>query len=169
MHDVSVVGVGLTPAQQDATMADLVFFLEEFGSTRAVRVELQAQEREIKRFESQIRRFLGRQGDILSSEETDKDRINSSKDRVNTEESVDETMADLDFFLQRFGSTRAVRSQLESQRKELVGLKRTVKWFLERQTMPRESGGSGGVEYLGTEPARRGVALIEGGLEDAES
>lgn len=42
MVNVKAVGADLTPAQQDEVMEDLSFFLDEFGSTSAVRLELRS-------------------------------------------------------------------------------------------------------------------------------
>ncbi|KAG6621347.1 WRKY transcription factor 19 [Phytophthora cinnamomi] len=130
MRDPSAVGSDLTPAQQDEVMADLAFFLDEFGSTRAVRTKLQEQESDIKRLDGIVRRLL--------SDEND---------------GADETMVDLDFFLRSFGSTRAVREKLLTQSQRIVGLQRTMKWLQERWNAVDES--SSDVENLGTEPASK--------------
>ncbi|KAF4128336.1 hypothetical protein GN958_ATG22414 [Phytophthora infestans] len=49
MLDVTAVGSNLTPEQQEETLSDLAYLLDEFGSTRAVRVKLSEQQREIQR------------------------------------------------------------------------------------------------------------------------
>ncbi|ETI42662.1 hypothetical protein F443_12219 [Phytophthora nicotianae P1569] len=46
MLDVTTVGSELAPAQQDSTLADLLFFLDQFGSTRAVRIKLHEQQKD---------------------------------------------------------------------------------------------------------------------------
>lgn len=117
--DVTAVGVGLTPAQRDETMTDLSFFLDEFGSTRAARIKLQEQQREIGILETQVRYLLmDRNRGLPSPQEEGKTTDSENQSPGNyefSEESVDDTMADLDFFLRIFGSTRAVREKLENQ------------------------------------------------------
>ncbi|KAL4093662.1 hypothetical protein PRIC1_011094 [Phytophthora ramorum] len=119
MLDVKAVGSDLTPAQRDETLGDVKFFLDEFGSTRAVRVKLQEQENDIKRLERLVR------GES-SHEDEEKDEDTAINSGANAVEDVDETMADLDFFLRTFGSTRAVREKLQNQTKEVVALQRTA-------------------------------------------
>ncbi|ETL89304.1 hypothetical protein L917_11707 [Phytophthora nicotianae] len=58
MLDVTTVGSELAPAQQDSTLADLLFFLDQFGSTRAVRIKLHEQQSEIRRLERQVERLM---------------------------------------------------------------------------------------------------------------
>ncbi|ETK82689.1 hypothetical protein F441_12198 [Phytophthora nicotianae CJ01A1] len=58
MLDVTMVGSELAPAQQDSTLADLLFFLDQFGSTRAVRIKLHEQQSEIRRLERQVERLM---------------------------------------------------------------------------------------------------------------
>ncbi|KAL4118451.1 hypothetical protein PRIC2_010776 [Phytophthora ramorum] len=128
MLDVTKVGADLPPAQQDETLSDLAFFLDAFGSTRAVRVKLQEQERDVRRFGGQLRRLMNLRDE--SSLEHGEIAIN---DNENTAHGVDATMEDLDFFLRTFGSTHAVRTKLETQRCYIVGLQRTVQWLHARQ------------------------------------
>lgn len=69
MLDVKTVGAELTPAQRDETMDDLHFFLDEFGSTGAVRAALQEQESSIRGLKEQVQRLLTPTGEGLQSEE----------------------------------------------------------------------------------------------------
>ncbi|KAK1940529.1 hypothetical protein P3T76_007980 [Phytophthora citrophthora] len=135
MLDIEAVGSDLPQAEQDETMADLVFFLNTFGSTQAVRLKLQEQEKDIRRLEKQVRRFLIGQGmaDVAQEERTGNREQKSSTSSGNREEDVGTIMTNLHFFLQTFGSTRAVRQKLESQSQKITGLKRTAQWFQERQ------------------------------------
>ncbi|KAE8976118.1 hypothetical protein PF007_g19344 [Phytophthora fragariae] len=155
MFDPRAVGVDLTPAQQDETLCDLAFFLDNFGSTCAVRTKLQEQESDIKRLDKKVRRLLTCPRDKNLQQEEEREEENNTKNREGEEkEDVDETMADLDFFLRTFGSTRAVREKLETQSQRSVGLHRTVKWLQERWHPDGEGlEDSSDVEYLGTELA----------------
>ncbi|EGZ10146.1 hypothetical protein PHYSODRAFT_256379 [Phytophthora sojae] len=145
--DVTAVGVGLTPAQRDETMTDLSFFLDEFGSTRAARIKLQEQQREIGILETQVRYLLmDRNRGLPSPQEEGKTTDSENQSPGNyefSEESVDDTMADLDFFLRIFGSTRAVREKLENQERKVVGLRRTVQWFQDRRGEDDDSDSAG--------------------------
>ncbi|KAL3658184.1 hypothetical protein V7S43_016814 [Phytophthora oleae] len=116
-------------------MTDLAFFLDKFGSTQAVRLKLQEQEKDIKRLEKQVRRLLiGQEMAVVAQEERERNsERNSPTNSGNNEEDVGSIMANLHFFLQTFGSTRAVRQKLESQCQQIAGLKRTAQWFQERQ------------------------------------
>ncbi|KAG7391379.1 hypothetical protein PHYPSEUDO_004914 [Phytophthora pseudosyringae] len=134
MVDVKSVGSNLTPAQRDETMADLAFFLDEFGSTHAVRIKLREQESDVRRLRKRVRRLLGNVNDANAPrEEEEKDTNDDVNATESTEEGVDDIMTDLHFFLQTFGSTRAVRAKLKHQREEIVGLECTAQWFQERQ------------------------------------
>ncbi|RLN51656.1 hypothetical protein BBJ29_003270 [Phytophthora kernoviae] len=92
----------LTSADLEEIKEDIHFFLDEFGSTGAVRRKLQAQLKEIERLGFTVRRLQGR-----------RDKAQEPKDE-NTEESeekdamdeVDRIQADVEFFLKAFGSTR---------------------------------------------------------------
>ncbi|EGZ10149.1 hypothetical protein PHYSODRAFT_338833 [Phytophthora sojae] len=108
------VGSELTPTQQDEVLEDLGFFLDNFGSTYAVRVTLQRRAKKKKTATSAYR-------------------------TMNRLETI--TMADLDFFLRTFESTRAVREKLQSQRREVVGLQRALQWLQERRGTMNESSG----------------------------
>ncbi|KAL4147309.1 hypothetical protein PRNP1_011065 [Phytophthora ramorum] len=143
MLDVTKVGADLPPAQQDETLSDLAFFLDAFGSTRAVRVKLQEQERDVRRFGGQLRRLMNLRDE--SSLEHGEIAIN---DNENTAHGVDATMEDLDFFLRTFGSTRAVRTKLETQRCCIVGLQRTVQWLHARQRKADKSEICGNLSVL---------------------
>jgi len=136
MQDVKAVGSALTPAQQEEVLEDLTFFLDEFGSTRAVRVKLQAQERAIARLERQLRHLLGRQReDEHNSHQEEKKRSTNEESAAAEEEDVDITMRDLDFFIKTFGSTRAVREKLQSREKEIWSLQRLVEWLEQHQEL----------------------------------
>ncbi|KAF1777720.1 hypothetical protein GQ600_97 [Phytophthora cactorum] len=143
MLDVKRVGADLTPAEQDEAIADLAFFLDEFGSTGAVRAKLEEQESDIKRLHDQIRRLLTHQNDLR--EEGGHNR-SSSNTSTHPGEGVDETMKDLDFFITTFGTTREVREKLERQIIKIVGLRRTVRWLKEHQQARINSKESSGVE-----------------------
>jgi len=122
MLDVTAVGSDLTPEQQDETIADLAFFLDEFGSTQAVRVTLQEQKSAVQR----LRSVQSLPVDEISQED-EKDRIDDEM-AISTIAGgdVDQTMADLDFFLDTFGSTRAVWEKLQSQKLEITKLQSAI-------------------------------------------
>ncbi|KAG3109603.1 hypothetical protein PI124_g11358 [Phytophthora idaei] len=143
MLDVKRVGADLTPAEQDEAIADLAFFLDEFGSTGAVRAKLEEQESDIKRLHDQIRRLLTHQNYLR--EEGGHNR-SSSNTSTHPAEGVDETMKDLDFFITTIGTTREVREKLERQIIKIVGLRRTVRWLKEHQQARINSKESSGVE-----------------------
>ncbi|KAG1709529.1 hypothetical protein DVH05_020179 [Phytophthora capsici] len=113
-------------------MEDLAFFLDNFGSTQAVRIKLQEQEKDIKRLEKKVRRLLIGQG-MADAAQEEEDRDSGRHSSTNDEEDVSTIMTNLHFFLQTFGSTRAVRQKLESQKQKITGLKRTAQWFQERE------------------------------------
>ncbi|KAG6943297.1 hypothetical protein JG688_00017671, partial [Phytophthora aleatoria] len=98
MLDVTAVGSNLTPEQQEATMADLAFFLDEFGSTRAVRVKLHEQQRDIQRLGSQVQRLVNGRGGEEDKNGTNDEEIAVERNQ-NDLNDVDEIMADVDFFL----------------------------------------------------------------------
>ncbi|GMF64781.1 unnamed protein product [Phytophthora lilii] len=106
--DLAAVGAGLTPAQRDATVADVAWLLDRFGSTRAAREQLQTRGRRIRRLERQVLRLLTSGAALAETEE----REEAVAPGVG---GVDETMADVAFFLREFGSTRAVRVELRRQ------------------------------------------------------
>ncbi|KAE8879818.1 hypothetical protein PF005_g26152 [Phytophthora fragariae] len=131
MLDVTTVGSDLTPVQQAETIADLAAFLDEFGSTRAVRIKLQEQEGDIARLRRHVKRFLAfRAEDENAQDEPEKDanvgEIVENNAIETTEKDVDETMVDLDFFLKTYKSTRAVREKLATQRQRIEKLHRTI-------------------------------------------
>jgi hypothetical protein len=159
--DVTLVGAALTTAQQDATLEDLAFFLDEFGSTHAVRVKLGEQESDATRLREQVRLLLlGQtqtmaQGEETGSNQQETDIMNSSESAA---EGVDETMANLDFFLSTFGSTQAVRTKLEALKLEIAGLRSTVQWleeFHRMGNMPKS--GTGAEQVSGLERNVEGV------------
>ncbi|KAJ8579121.1 hypothetical protein ON010_g75 [Phytophthora cinnamomi] len=126
MLDVTTVGSDLTLAQQSETLSDLAFFLDEFGSTRAVRGKLQEQEKDIMRLERQVHQFratVGRSQDEKAQEDT---KLVENHEIDISEEGVDETMVDLDFFLRIYKSTRSVREKLVIQRRRIEDLHRTI-------------------------------------------
>ncbi|KAG3109598.1 hypothetical protein PI124_g11359 [Phytophthora idaei] len=126
MLDVKTVGSDLTPAQQDEILIDLSYFLDQFGSTRAVRTKLQEQEGAIKRLRRQAQHFVNRRTDKDGEEEHSNNQDNPPHCCEVAMDVVDETMTNLDFFLRTIGSTRAVRAKLASQRQEIADLERTV-------------------------------------------
>ncbi|KUF99021.1 Phosducin protein 3 [Phytophthora nicotianae] len=134
MLDVKAVGANLTPEQQEATLADLNFFLDEFGSTRAVRVKLQEQQRDIQRLGGQVRRLVNGRGEDEHDKRDDEITVESNQSDPN---GVDEIMADVDFFLRAYGSTRAVRHELYAQRQKLANLQSTIRYFQKRQGLNR--------------------------------
>ncbi|GMF64782.1 unnamed protein product [Phytophthora lilii] len=146
MLDVRAVGADLTPAQRDETVKDVAFFLDEFGSTRAVRARLRAQELEVGRLQKRVWTLLGNDNmSNLQQEEENGDKEMALDKTEKEDEGVDDIMADLDFFLRNYGSTRAVRTELQNQKQQLVGLRRTVQWFLDRKkkvAKPCETGSS---------------------------
>ncbi|KUF89831.1 hypothetical protein AM587_10013148 [Phytophthora nicotianae] len=146
MLDVKAVGANLTPEQQEATLADLNFFLDEFGSTRAVRVKLQEQQRDIQRLGGQVRRLVNGRGEDEHDKRDDEITVESNQSDPN---GVDEIMADVDFFLRAYGSTRAVRHELYAQRQKLANLQSTIRYFQKRQGLNEnnvETGGSRGTK-----------------------
>eukprot|EP00644_Phytophthora_capsici_P015407 jgi/Phyca11/17059/fgenesh1_pg.PHYCAscaffold_24_\ len=110
MLDVEAVGSDLPRAEQDETMEDLAFFLDNFGSTQAVRIKLQEQEKDIKRLEKKVRRLLIGQG-MADAAQEEEDRDSGRHSSTNDEEDVSTIMTNLHFFLQTFGSTRARTTQ----------------------------------------------------------
>jgi hypothetical protein len=144
MLDIAAVGAALTRAQQDEALNDLAFFLDEFGSTRAVRVKLQDQESDIKRFKVQVRQLASDgSGACHTNEEVEEDaNRQESATTCSATEDADETMAHLDFFLRTYGSTRAVREKLASQKREIVGMQRTIQWLQERRSRAGRREGS---------------------------
>jgi hypothetical protein len=158
MLEVASVGADLTPVQQDETLDDLAFFLDELGSTRAVRVKLQEQENDIKRLKDQVRRLVDvRSGNFhakVAGNDTNCEQP-TTKGCTHASEDADETMAHLDFFLRTYGSTRAVREKLRTNKSEIAGLQRKIKWLQERWSRAdrREDSSDAGVEYVGTVPA----------------
>lgn len=170
MLDVTSVGSDLTPAQLEETLSDLAFFLDTFGSTRAVRAKLRAQESDIKRLDRKV--LLPRDKNLHQSEEEEKEEEREEREEQQREgqaqEGVDETMVDVDFFLRTFGSTRAVREKLEAQSQRIVGLQHTAKWLQERWKPTEEScDDSRDVEYLGTGPASK-ADITESGISQDE-
>ncbi|KAL4093663.1 hypothetical protein PRIC1_011095 [Phytophthora ramorum] len=173
MMDIAAVGSDLTSVQQEETMADLAFFLHEFGSTRTARVKLKEQKDTIRNLGRQVRRLLNyRDGTVPQIEEYTAiiNEGTATKGSENEEEDVNETMAGLDFFLKTYGSTRVVREQLENQRHKITGLQRTLRWLRERRQMTKKNEVESDVEYVGTRPAstsvvtgRSGVARTTGG------
>lgn len=113
MLDVKAVGSDLTPAQQDEVIADLAFFLDEFGSTRAVRAKLHEQQSEIKR----LRRLVSHDYQILQEEDS-KEGAFAIRSSEKESEEVDEIMVDLSFLLGPLGRReRFVRSwRIKSRR-----------------------------------------------------
>ncbi|KAK1942977.1 hypothetical protein P3T76_005614 [Phytophthora citrophthora] len=93
--DVTSVGTNLTPEQQEATLADLAFFLDNYGSTRAVRAKLKKQKREIQRLIDCLRKLLNGE-DPGESERRAADSGGLEEHACD----VNETMVDLDFFPQ---------------------------------------------------------------------
>ncbi|KAG7391381.1 hypothetical protein PHYPSEUDO_004916 [Phytophthora pseudosyringae] len=146
MLDVKAVGSNLTPAQQEETLVDLRFFLDVFGSTSAVRSKLLVQESAIKRLGGQVRHLLDHR-DNKFPQEVEENHTQPPDSSIKNDEDVDEIMADIDFFLRTFGSTRAAREKLEGQRQEIVGLRRTLQSLEERQER-------------GKRETRRGVAHV---------
>ncbi|KAG6621348.1 Phosducin protein 3 [Phytophthora cinnamomi] len=158
MLDPTTVGANLTPAQQEETVADLAFFLDEFGSTRAVCAKLQEQERDIQQLQQQVWRLLGRRSD-RNAQQQHETAANYSKMGVDViknwekdPELVDDIMESVDFFLRAYGSTRAVRNRLQSQSHLIAGLKCTVNWFLQLHK-------NGGTPSLSTEAAPKFVGV----------
>ncbi|KAG7397850.1 hypothetical protein PHYBOEH_012041 [Phytophthora boehmeriae] len=153
---------------------DLNFFLDEFGSTAAVRRTLRLQSKEIERLEFQVRRLQGRRGRAPAQDAEESEEEKSEKD------DVDRIQKDVAFFIEAFGSTRAVRERLERQKKEIEGLRRTVEWMEDRETrkrrqreaavVPLVSVLADKVESLQTKKAKqRGQILSSGGgSEDDE-
>ncbi|KAG3093100.1 hypothetical protein PC121_g3379 [Phytophthora cactorum] len=137
MLDVTAVGSNLTPEQQEATMADLAFFLDEFGSTRAVRVKLHEQQRDIQRLGSQVQRLVNGRGGEEDKNGTDDEEIAVERNQ-NDLNDVDEIMADVDFFLRVYGSTRAVRHELYTQSQKLANLQTTIRYFQRQQGLQNE-------------------------------
>ncbi|KAE9044415.1 hypothetical protein PR002_g2820 [Phytophthora rubi] len=170
MLDVTTVGSDLTPVQQAETIADLAAFLDEFGSTRAVRIKLQEQEIDIARLRRQVQRFLAfRAEDENAQDEPEKDanvgEIVENNAIETTEKDVDETMVDLDFFLKTYKSTRAVREKLATQRQRIENLHRTIH-SLEKQRQRRNDDY---VEYVGTVAAPAKANNRLGGEDNAEA
>ncbi|KAF1774538.1 hypothetical protein GQ600_20694 [Phytophthora cactorum] len=114
MLDVTAVGSNLTPEQQEATMADLAFFLDEFGSTRAVRVKLHEQQRDIQRLGSQVQRLVNGRGGEEDKNGTDDEEIAVERNQ-NDLNDVDEIMADVDFSLGSMGPP-ALQQGLQNER-----------------------------------------------------
>ncbi|KAG2765748.1 hypothetical protein PC129_g3913 [Phytophthora cactorum] len=137
MLDVTAVGSNLTPEQQEATMADLAFFLDEFGSTRAVRVKLHEQQRDIQRLGSQVQRLVNGRGGEEDKNGTDDEEIAVERNQ-NDLNDVDEIMADVDFFLRVYGSTRAARHELYTQSQKLANLQTTIRYFQRQQGLQNE-------------------------------
>ncbi|KAE9292360.1 hypothetical protein PF008_g25088 [Phytophthora fragariae] len=170
MLDVTTVGSDLTPVQQAETIADLAAFLDEFGSTRAVRIKLQEQEGDIARLRRHVQRFLAfRAEDENAQDEPEKDanvgEIVENNAIETTEKDVDETMVDLDFFLKTYKSTRAVREKLATQRQRIEKLHRTIH-SLEKQRQRRNDDY---VEYVGTVAASAKANNRLGGEDNAEA
>ncbi|KAE9288603.1 hypothetical protein PF008_g26096 [Phytophthora fragariae] len=165
MSDPKTVGANLTQAQQDETMADLAFFLDDFGSTRAVRVKLQEQESDIERLQKQVWRLLDHQSDEnvqqQAEEDTNTEKI-AIKSSYNDTKRVDDIMANVDFFLQTFGSTRAVRNELLTQSQVIAGLNCTINWF---QELHKKSGNS---PSLVTEPKSNLMDRLVSALKSAQ-
>ncbi|KAF4034964.1 hypothetical protein GN244_ATG13079 [Phytophthora infestans] len=132
MLDVTAVGSNLTPEQQEETLSDLAYLLDEFGSTRAVRVKLSEQQREIQR--------LG--GRLLNGRGVEEDEKNSTNEEIAVKKNqggpndVDEIMADVDFFLRVYGSTHAVRQELCTQKQRLADLRSAIRFFQKLQDGP---------------------------------
>lgn len=132
MLDVRSVGADLTPEQLDETMADVSYFLDEFGSTGAARRKLLEQRRDVRQLKNVVARRLGKTPEPVAPEEP--------RDLVDVDapsDEVDRIMTDVQFFLDTFGSTRHARELLEKQRKEIVGLQRTVRFLDERDRKRR--------------------------------
>ncbi|KAK1940528.1 hypothetical protein P3T76_007979 [Phytophthora citrophthora] len=132
MLDVTSVGANLSPEQQEATLADLTFFLDSYGSTHAVRFKLKAQQREIQRLMDQLQQLLnGREGEELRDDER---QVATNGELFEDDMGgVDETMVDVDFFLRVYGSTQAVRQELSSQRNKIEILSKTIANFEKQQ------------------------------------
>ncbi|GMF51484.1 unnamed protein product [Phytophthora fragariaefolia] len=158
MMDIEAVGSDLTSAQQDEVMADLSFFLDEFGSTRAVRVKLQEQQKE-------IRRLMNLKSGGLREEDMNNEEfaIHSSE---HVSGGVNEIMVDLEFFLRTFGSTRAVREKLEDQKREIAYLYDAVQQLLGPVQTWIEGVASSDAAGVGSKVSSPGGSN-EGGLKDA--
>ncbi|KAL3667797.1 hypothetical protein V7S43_007348 [Phytophthora oleae] len=135
MLDVTSVGANLTPEQQEATLADLTFFLDHYGSTRAVRAKLKEQQREVQRLVDRLQQLLNGE-DPREDEQRAAANGESVIDHVGD---VDETMADVDFFLRVYGSTQAVRHELSVQKNKIEGLNKTIIKFQKHQELQDEN------------------------------
>ncbi|KAG7391377.1 hypothetical protein PHYPSEUDO_004912 [Phytophthora pseudosyringae] len=92
MLDIKAIGSDLTPKEKDETMTDLAFFLDAFGSTRAVRIKLQEQEKGIKRLGNKVRQLLRQQDKRFPQEEEKNHPPTTRSSNHKTAEDVDETM-----------------------------------------------------------------------------
>ncbi|KAJ8579122.1 hypothetical protein ON010_g74 [Phytophthora cinnamomi] len=165
MVDVTTVGSDLTPAQQRETIADLVFFLDEFGSTRAVRAKLQEQERDIERLGKQVQGLLTvRRAKVEKVQREPENDTNDGEIAENIEvetEDADKTMVDLDFFLKTYKSTRAVREKLATQGQRIKNLHRTIQSLEKQRQRQNDRDDSRYVGYVGFDAAPKSVLSIE--------
>ncbi|RAW34969.1 hypothetical protein PC110_g8723 [Phytophthora cactorum] len=139
---------GRHDAQQESTLADLFFFLDQFGSTSAVRIKLHEQQREIRHLERQVKRLMNKKDEIAGG---GTENFAAEDDEKAVED--EEIKADLVSFLHTFGSARAVREKLEIQRHRIAGLQRTLRWLEDRQRGVEDNDESSAVGYLHTQSA----------------
>ncbi|KAL3658182.1 hypothetical protein V7S43_016812 [Phytophthora oleae] len=138
MLDVTSVGANLTVEQREAILADLTFFLDNYGSTRAVRAKLKEQQREIQRLIDRLQQLLNGCGGKDSREDERQAAANEElfDDDVGD---ADETMADVDFFLRVYGSTHAVRQELSVQRNKIEVLNKAIVNFQKQPELQDEN------------------------------
>lgn len=134
MPDMCTVESELTPEQLHATIEDVKYFLDDFGSTRAVRRTLLEQKSDIRQLKCTIKRLTEQPSEFVGDYDSNGARLDDVYH--NDECAVDCIMTDVQFFMETYGSTSNVRQLLASQRKEVIGLQRTVR-FLEEHNWRR--------------------------------
>ncbi|KAI9983386.1 hypothetical protein PInf_007406 [Phytophthora infestans] len=147
MLDVTTVSSELTSA---STLSDLAFFLDQFGSTHAIRLKFHEQQSEIRRLERQVKRVMNNEN------ETAREETVCSVDSYQVGNDMEQATTDLAFFLKTFGSARAVRENLELQRHRIVGLQRTLQWFTDRQQGTQDN------DKVALHRANTGTTLVAG-------